>query len=182
MCIRDRDSKVRVFELGASDIIGKPFEPDVVKSRVKNIIELSRYRRHLEELVEIKSQRERDSNSAVIDLLSSVVEHRSLESGQHIRRIRLFTKILLEDVAENYREYALTQRRVRLITDAASMHDIGKIAIPDSILNKPGKLTDEEFEVMKTHTVKGCEILTGLDQLQDKDYLEYAYHICRRCV
>ena len=173
------DNRVRVFELGASDIIAKPFEPEVVKSRVRNLIELGRYRRRLEALVEEQSIRMNESNIAVIDMLSSVIEYRSLESGQHIRRIRLFTKILLEEVAGNYQEYHLDARKIRLITESSSMHDIGKIAIPDSILNKPGKLSPEEFEVMKTHTVKGCEILAGLDRLQDPEYLKYAYDICR---
>lgn len=173
------DSKVRVFELGASDIINKPFEPNVVLSRVKNIIELGRYRRRLEALVSEQSSRAQKSNAAIIDMLSSVIEHRSLESGQHIRRIRMFTQILLEDVAKNYQEYGLDARIIQLITDASSMHDIGKIAIPDRILNKPGPLTAEEFQVMKTHTTKGCEILAGLDQLQDREYLQYAYNICR---
>lgn len=173
------DSKVRVFELGASDVITKPFEPDVVKSRIKNIIELGRYRRSLETIVAEQSARVQESNAAVIDMLSSVIEHRNLESGQHIRRIRLFAKILLEDVAKNYQEYNLDERKIQLITDASSMHDIGKIAIPDSILNKPGRLTPEEFEIMKTHTLKGCEILTALDRLQDREYLLYAYNICR---
>lgn len=173
------DSKVRVFERGASDIITKPFDPDVVKSRVRNIIELSRYRRGLEVLVEEQSARAREANAAIIDMLSSVIESRSLESGQHIRRIRMFTKILLEEVATNYQEYGLNERQIQMITDASSMHDIGKIAIPDSILYKPGKLTTEEFEVMKTHTIRGCEILSGLDRLQDQDYLRYAYNICR---
>lgn len=173
------DSKVRLFELGASDIITKPFEPNVVKSRIKNIIELGRYRRRLELLVEEQSARARESSAAVIDMLTSVIEHRNLESGRHIRRIRMFTKILLEDVAANYQEYHLDERNIQLITDASSMHDIGKIAIPDSILNKPGELTTEEYEIMKTHTTKGCEILAGLDRLQDREYLEYAYNICR---
>ncbi len=173
------DSKVKVFELGASDIVTKPFDVDIVKSRVKNIIELGRYRRRLESLVAEQSVRAQETSAAVIDMLSSVIEHRSVESGQHIRRIRMFTKILLEDVAANYQEYNLDERKIRLITDASSMHDIGKIAIPDSILNKAGALTEEEFEIMKTHTTRGCEILAGLDRLQDREYLRYAYNICR---
>ena len=173
------DNRVKVFEMGASDIIAKPFEPEVVKSRVNNIIELGRYRRNLETLVEEKSAQVRESNAAVIDMLSSVIEYRSLETGQHIQRIRMFTKILLEDVARNYQEYNLTPHKIRLITESSSMHDIGKIAISDSLLNKPGRLTREEFEVMKTHTLKGCEILSGLDRLQDQEYLQYAYQICR---
>lgn len=173
------DSKVRVFSLGASDIITKPFEVNVITSRVLNIIELGRYRHRLEALVKEQSARARESNAAVIDMLSSVIEHRDLESGQHIRRIRMFTRILLEEVARNYQEYDLDEQKIQMITDASSMHDIGKIAIPDSILMKPGKLTEEEYELMKTHTVKGCEILSGLDRLQDMEYLQYAYHICR---
>lgn len=173
------DSQIKVFELGASDIIAKPFEAAVVKSRVRNIIELSRYRRSLETQVETQAARAREANAAVVDMLSSVIEYRSLESGQHIRRIRMFTKILLEEVAKNYPEYGLDGWKIQLITSASSMHDIGKIAIPDSILNKPGKLTAEEFESMKAHTVKGCELLSGLGRLQDREYLQYAYEICR---
>lgn len=173
------DSRIKVFELGASDVLAKPFESEVVRARVKNIIELGRYRRSLEAMVGEKSKQVRDSNAAIIDMLSSLVECRSLESGQHIRRIRFFTNILLYEVARTCQEYNLSERKIKLITEASSMHDIGKIAIPDSILNKPGKLTPAEFEIMKTHTVRGCDILCELDRLQDKEYLEYAYLICR---
>lgn len=172
-------SRARVFRLGASDVITKPFDPDEVKNRVKNITELGRYRRQLETMVAEQSARAREANAAIIDMLSSVIEYRSLESGQHIRRIRMFTRILLEDVAENYQVYNLDARKIQLITDASSLHDIGKIAIPDSILNKPGRLTSDEFEIMKAHTLKGCELLSDLDRLRDQEYFEYAYQICR---
>lgn len=172
-------SRVKVFELGASDAIAKPFEPEVVRSRIKNVIELGRYRRSLEDLVEEQAVRAREANAAVIDMLSSVIESRSLESGLHIRRIRMFTKVLLQEVSENYREYDLDSRKIERITSASSLHDIGKIAIPDRILNKPGRLTAEEFEIMKTHTTRGCELLSGLDRIQDREYLQYAYEICR---
>lgn len=172
-------SQVKVLELGASDIIAKPFEAEAVKSRVKNVLELGRYRRRLENMVEEQAARAREANAAIVEMLSSVIEYRSLESGQHIRRIRIFTRILLEEVAENYREYGLDGKKIELITSASSMHDIGKIAIPDSILNKPGRLTQEEFEVMKTHTLQGCEILSGLGKLQDREYVQYSYEICR---
>lgn len=173
------ESEVRAFDLGASDIIMKPFEPHVVKRRVQNAVKLYRHKLHLEELVEEQSASLRESNAIIIDALSSIIEYRSLESGQHIRRIRLFTKILLEDVARSYQEYNLDARKIDIIADASSMHDIGKIAIPDSILNKPGRLTKEEFEVMKTHTTKGCEMLSGLERMNDKEYISYAYNICR---
>lgn len=173
------ESEMRAFDLGASDIIMKPFEPHVVKRRVQNIVDLYRHKLNLEELVEEQSASLKESNSIMIDALSSIIEYRSLESGQHIRRIRMFTRILLEDVARSYQEYNLDERLIGVITNASSMHDIGKIAIPDSILSKPGPLTKEEFEIMKTHTLKGCEMLSNLERLNDKEYVNYAYNICR---
>lgn len=173
------ESEVRAFDLGASDIVMKPFEPHVIRRRVQNIIELNLHKLHLEDLVEEQAQSLRESNEIITDALSSVIEYRSMESGQHILRIRMFTKILLQDVARNCREYGLDERKIESITRAAAMHDIGKIAIPDSILNKPGPLTDEEFAVMKAHTTKGCSMLDGLSRLGDQEYLRYAYNICR---
>ena len=173
------ESEVRAFDLGASDIIMKPFESHVVKRRVQNVVELNRHKLHLEELVEEQAVNLRESKEVLMDALSSVIEHRSIESGQHVLRIRMFTKVLLEDVMQSYPEYGLDERKVEIIASAAALHDIGKIAIPDAILNKPGRLTEEEFEIMKTHTEKGCEILAGLDRMHDKEYLSYAYQICR---
>ncbi|WP_312612335.1 diguanylate cyclase domain-containing protein [Oscillibacter sp.] len=173
------ESEVRVFDLGATDIIIKPFEARPVKRRIQNAVELYRHKLHLEELVAEQAARIRESNTALIDGLSSVIEHRSLESGQHIRRIRGFTRILLREVAQEHPEYGMNEHTIDVIASASTLHDIGKIAIPDAVLNKPGRLTPEEFEVMKTHTVKGCEILAGLDRMSDPEYLSYAYNICR---
>ena len=173
------ENEVQVFDMGASEIIMKPFEPHVVKRRVQNIVELNLHRLNQEELIEEQAARLRESNSAMIDALSSIIEYRSAETGQHIRRIRTFTKALLNDVASSYPEYGLEQSEIQMIVSASSMHDIGKIAIPDAILNKPGRLTKEEFDIMKTHSVKGCEILAGLDRMSDRQYLKYAYNICR---
>lgn len=176
---RTPESEVRVFDLGATDIITKPFEAQSVKRRIQNAVELYRYRLRLEELVEEQAVQIRESNTALIDGLSSVIEHRSLESGQHIRRIRGFTRLLLREVAREHPEYGMDDHTIDVIVGASTLHDIGKIAIPDAILNKPGPLTKEEFEVMKTHTLRGCEILTGLDRMSDPEYLSYAYNICR---
>lgn len=173
------ESEVRVFDLGASDIITKPFESRSVKRRIQNAVELYRHKLHLEDLVEEQAAQIRESNTALIDGLSSVIEHRSLESGQHIRRIRGFTRILLREVAREHPEYGLNGHTIEIIASASSLHDIGKIAIPDAVLNKPSRLTPEEFEIMKTHTLRGCEILTGLDRMGDPEYLSYAYNICR---
>lgn len=173
------EHEVRAFDLGASDIVKKPFEPHVVKRRIQNIIELNLHRLNQEELIAEQAARLRESNAVMIDALSSIIEYRSVETGQHIQRIRMFAKVLLEDVSRCYAEYGLNERNIDMIASASSMHDIGKIAIPDSILNKPGRLTPEEFEIMKTHSVKGCEILAGLDRMSDQEYLQYAYNICR---
>lgn len=172
------ESEIRVFDLGASDIIGKPFEPHLVRRRIQNIVSLSQ--RHLDQDDRIREQARklRESNAAVIDALSSIIEYRSAETGQHIKRIQLFTRVLLEDVARNCPDLGLDEARIAMIVSASSLHDIGKIAIPDAILNKPGRLTAEEFEVMKTHAVKGCEILSRLDRMGDRDYLRYASDIC----
>ena len=167
------------FDLGARDIISKPFEPFIVKRRVENIIELYRHRLHLEELVRDQAYKLKESNEIIIDALSSVIESRSLESGQHIFRIRMFTKILLKEIAKTNSGYDLNEHTIELIASASSMHDIGKIAIPDSILNKPGRLTADEFEIMKTHTTTGCKILKSLNKMSDREYLLYAYNICR---
>ena len=173
------ENEVRAFDLGASDIIMKPFEPHVVKRRVQNAAELNRHRLHLEEMVEEQSRKLRESREILMDALSSVIEHRSVETGQHVLRIRMFTKVLLEEVMKHYPEYELNDRVITIIASAAALHDIGKISIPDAILNKPGRLTKEEFDIMKTHTEQGCEILSGLDRMDDKEYLQYAFLICR---
>ena len=173
------ESEVRALDLGATDIITKPFESRSVKRRIKNAVELYVHKRYLEELVQEQASQIRESSAALLDGLSSIIEHRSLESGQHIRRIRSFTRILLEEVAREHPEYEMNEQTIELISSASSLHDIGKIAIPDAVLNKPGRLTPEEFEIMKTHTLRGCDILMGLGQIQEPEYMGYAYNICR---
>lgn len=173
------ESEIKAFDLGASDIMMKPFELHVVERRVQNVIELNLHKLYQDELIEEQANKLRESQTVMVDALASIIESRSLETGQHVQRIRLFTKVLLEDVSVNYPEYDIDERRIELISSAAALHDIGKISIPDSILNKPGKLTSEEFEIMKSHTVKGCEMLATLKRIGDKEYLHYAYNICR---
>ncbi len=172
-------SEVRAFDLGASDIIMKPFEPHVVRRRVQNVVELNLHKLGQQERIEEQAAKLRESNAVMVDALSSIIEYRSVETGQHIQRIRMFTRVLLEEVARCHPEYGLDARKIDMISSASSMHDIGKIAIPDAILNKPGRLTDEEFEIMKTHSQRGCEMLANLDRMGDQEYLQYAYNICR---
>ena len=168
----------RAFGFGVSDVIPLDYDSDAMRKRIETIVELSLHKRNLEDMVEEQAEILRHANDTMVDALSSIIEYRSVESGQHILRIRHFTRILLEQVARGCPEYGLTERTIRIISSAAALHDVGKIAIPDSILLKPGKLTPEEWEVMKTHALTGCEILKSLSGMSDPEYLRYAYNIC----
>lgn len=183
----------RCFELGVSDFIHKPFEPSLIKNRIKNVVNLFLYKNKLEEQVEaqtktlrnqnqllqFQAERLEERNIKIIDILGSVVESRNLESGEHIKRVKGFTKILAYQMMEDYPEYELTEHKIKVIVSASSLHDVGKIAIPDSILLKPGRLTEEEFECMKAHTTKGCEILNNIEDIWDEEYRRASYEICR---
>ena len=143
-------------------------------------------KRHLEELVKLQTSvlhmqalELQRMNERIIETLSNVVEFRNLESGDHVKRVKRFTNILARYVAQTYSEYGLDDESVAVITAAAAMHDVGKIAISDTILLKPGKLTEQEFEIMKTHTTKGCEILDMLGDIQQGEYGRASYDICR---
>lgn len=180
------DSDDQAYSYGVADVMHKPFFPHIVKRRGKNIIELYQNKHHMQE--KLKEQEEaireqekqiRESNEFMIDALSSVVEFRNLETGEHIRRIKYFTRILLKYLMKYFPKYGLTPVQVDEIARAAALHDIGKIGIPDAILLKPGRLTPEEFEIMKTHTTIGCEVLEKFKDNQPNEFYRYCYEICR---
>ncbi|MBE6913353.1 MAG: response regulator [Ruminococcaceae bacterium] len=174
------------FEDGIYDFIHKPFERMYVKRRVMNAAELYRYKNSLEEKVaeqtealRAQNQRLEELNSDIIESLSNVVEARNLESGLHIRRVKGFTKILTERVMRDWPEYGIDEARKELIVSASALHDIGKIMIRDIVLLKPGRLTKEEFDEIKTHTTKGCEIIRNMMKVWDSEYFNCSYNICR---
>ena len=174
------------YELKVADIIRKPFTPHVTRRRVENIINLWKHKNDLEHLVRKQTERlERrnlqlkEINNKIIDSLAEVVEFRDMESGEHIKRIKGYTRILLNYVVELYKEYDITPEQLEKIVEASAMHDVGKIAIPDNVLLKPGRLTDEEVELMKQHTVQGCEIINKFSFINDKESFQYCYDICR---
>lgn len=180
------DTALQGYNMGVADIINKPFCPEIVCRRVENIMELYHHKHNLEALVKEQfntlnqqSERLRRTNAFVVDTLCTVVEFRNGESGAHIKRIRIFTKILLEVLSNQYKQYRFSPETIDAISSASAMHDIGKIAIPDFVLLKPGKLTSEEREIMQTHTTRGCEILRSLNYTQDEEYYQYCYDICR---
>ncbi|MDE5908420.1 MAG: response regulator [Lachnospiraceae bacterium] len=180
------DSDDQAYAYGVADVMHKPFYPHIVKRRGKNIIELYQNKHYMQERLKeqedaIRAQEKkiRESNEFMIDALSSVVEFRSLETGEHIRRIKYFTRILLKYLMKYFPKYGLTPMQVDEIARAAALHDIGKIGIPDAILLKPARLTPEEFEVMKTHTTIGCEVLERFRERQTDEFYKYCYEICR---
>lgn len=185
--------KRQKFHFPFSDVIDSPVNPFIAKRRAANLIEAFSNKRELEQLVndqtkkileqnrELKEQQKKINtiNNDMLDTLSMVIEYRDVESGRHIHRIRKFTEVLLRILAEKYPKYNLTEDKIELITSASSMHDIGKIAIPDSILLSPKRLSYDEFRIMKQHTIKGCEILDQLNAVEKNDYYRYCYDICR---
>ena len=166
------------FGSGAADVIPIGYEPYAMLRRIETIVELHLHKQYLETLVQEQATLLRQSNDTLVDALSSIIEYRSVESGQHILRIRHFTRILLEEVARSCPEYGLDDRVIAIISSASALHDIGKIAIPDSILMKPGKLTQQEREAMKAHAITGCRILDTIRGVADQEYLRYAHNIC----
>lgn len=174
------------YEMGAMDVIEKPIVPYFVKSRVESVMELFRARKRLNRVVrqqygQILQQEEEiyKLNYAIIETLSTAIEFRSGESGDHVRRIRILTERLLRELRNELPDkYNFTDQEIDMISSAAIMHDVGKITISDSILNKPGKLTREEYETMKQHTVKGSEILGLIPQFKGNLLYQYAYDIC----
>ncbi|MCL2227539.1 MAG: response regulator [Oscillospiraceae bacterium] len=169
------------LSLGAADYVTKPFNHDIVKARVNNHVNLARYRHRLEQLVEKKAAEVSKTYEQTLEVLATIIEYRNLESGAHIRRTTLLSEALIVIMldTEKFRPILLTKNIISLIK-ASALHDIGKIAIADDILLKPGKLTPEEFDVIKTHTTIGSQIIDSISSaLPDNDlYLKYAKEIC----
>ena len=180
------DSEDKAYSFGVADVIHKPFYPHIVMRRSRNIIELYQNKRNME--IRLKEQEKaireqereiRETNEFMIDALSSVVESRSAETGGHTKRIKYYTKIMLQCLMDYFPQYGLTSAQVDAIARASVLHDIGKIGIPDAILLKPGRLTAEEFETMKSHTIIGCDILEKFYRDQTTEFYRYCYNICR---
>ena len=181
------------FKYGVFDFIGRPFKTSIVRKRVQNMINIYVYKNHLEQQVQeqtavlrkayekLEKQKERVEklNKDILDMLGTIVEFRNLESGEHIMRVKGYTKILAEKFKELYPEYNLTDEMIDNIVEASALHDLGKISIPDKILLKPGRLTKEEFEYMKLHTVKGCELIQAVNLEQSEELKQICYDIIR---
>ncbi len=175
----NREALMDAYNFGAADVISKPFMMNFLRCRINNVIELYAHRDELEVLANEQYRKLNSVNTKMIETLAALVEFRDCETGDHIRRICDFTEMFLRALCSLYPEYWMPDSEIRKIVTAAVLHDVGKIAIPDSILKKPGKLTPEEFEIMKQHTVKGCDMLKKIPEIMDKDIYSYCYDICR---
>ena len=173
------DSVLRAYELGASDYIGRPFDSRIVRQRVSNIMRLYTKQRRLSAMLAQQFyERERESRM-LVDIMGGAMELRNGESGPHVKHVRKLTEMMLEHLMRKTDRYRITSSDRSTIAAASTLHDLGKLSIPDSILNKPGRLTPEEFEIMKTHTTIGADMLEGMVQYRDSALVRTARDICR---
>jgi putative two-component system response regulator len=172
--------EAELLAAGAVDFINKPFSPGIVKLRVRNQIELKNYSDRLEQMVAEKTAEATHTLDRALQGLANTIEHRDLESGEHVKRTQLFVKALIDYLIETESVYAdeLIKLEPDIIMKSMALHDVGKIAIPDRILLKPGKLDPDEYEIMKTHTTSGKKIIDDLGDVASSLYLRHCEDIC----
>ncbi len=169
----------QALEMGVTDFISRPFDAKIVQRRVLNTLLSSAKQTELENLVAEQIYEKEQNSLLMIDILSHIVEFRNGESGLHVVHVRRLTEVLLRQLASKRPDYELNTAKIALISEASALHDIGKIAIDEKILNKPGRLTDEEFKIMKQHSSIGAQMLDGLGVHQGEPLVRIAYQICR---
>ena len=176
----DSDATIRrSYELGASDYVNRPFDARIVYRRVTNTIKLYAKQRRLVQMVSEQIRARENNTDTLVGVLSHIVEFRNGESGAHVRHIRIITELLLRRLLDFSSRYSITAEQQDMIPLASALHDIGKIGIDEKVLNKPGRLTPEEFEVMKTHSMLGAKMLHDLDNFAEQPLLQTAYEIAR---
>lgn len=176
----DADSFIeRAYDLGASDYITRPFDARVVCRRVSNTLMLYAKQKRLVQMVAEQVYEKEKVSNTMISILSHIVEFRNNESGLHVVHIRTITELLLRRLCKKTDRYPLTEADISLISTASALHDIGKINIPEQILNKPGRLTKEEFEIIKTHSAVGEHMLRQIPFNQNEPLVKIAREICR---
>ena len=169
----------RAYELGVTDFINRPYDVNIVRRRVMNTLMLYQKQRTLMGMVADQVYEREKSNNLMVYILSHIVEFRNGESGMHVLNVQAMTEMILTQLMRLTDQYPLTTEDISLITMASSLHDIGKIAIPEEILNKPGRFTDEEFAIMKTHSAVGSDMLDDLELYKDEKLVKVARDICR---
>ena len=173
------DTMREAYEMGITDYITRPFDSVIVKKRVQNTLSLYANQNNLVNVVVDQIYEKEENNNIMIRILSSILGSRNSESREHILHIKTATEMMLRQLIKITDVYHLTEADIALITTASSLHDIGKIYIPEEILNKPGRLTDEEFKIMKTHSELGADIIQDIHLPQEKPLVHTAWEICR---
>ena len=169
----------KAYDLGVTDYIQRPYQSYPIHRRIDNTLMLYNKQKRLLNIVEEQVYAKEKDNRTMINILGHIVEFRNGESGMHVHHIQTITRLLLRRLVQKTDKYDLTEKDILQIITASSLHDIGKITIDDKILNKPGKLTDEEFAIMKTHAAAGANMLRDLPIYQEKSLVHVAYQICR---
>ena len=169
----------KAYEMGITDYITRPFDSVIVKKRVQNTLELYANQKRLINVVVDQVYEKEENNDIMLRILSNVLGSRNSESSEHILHIRTATEMMLRQLVKTTDAYHLTETDIAIITTASSLHDIGKIRIPEEILNKPGRLTDEEFKIMKTHSEIGASMIRDMHFLQNHPLVHTAWEICR---
>ena len=169
----------RAYELGVTDYISRPFDASIVRRRVNNTIMLYSKQKLLVNMVAEQIYEKQKNNNLMIHILSHIVEFRNGESGTHVLHINNITELLLQKVIEKSNGRLLTQEQAALISTASALHDIGKIAIPEDVLNKPGRLTETEYDIMKRHSMIGANMINMMGDHKQEELVQIAYEICR---
>ena len=173
------DTMRKAYEMGITDYITRPFDSVIVKKRVQNTLALYANQKRLVNVVVDQVYEKEENNNIMIGILSNVLGFRNSESSEHILHIKTATEMMLRKLVKVTDAYPLTEADISLITTASSLHDIGKVGIPEEILNKPGRLTDEEFKIMKTHSEIGASLIRDMRFPKDKPLVHTAWEICR---
>ena len=173
------DTMRKAYEMGITDYITRPFDSVIVKKRVQNTLGLYMNQKHLINVVYDQVYEKEENNNIMIQIMSNILGSRNSESREHILHIKTVTELMLRQLVKITDAYPMTEVDIALITTASSLHDIGKIYIPEEILNKPGRLTDEEFKIMKTHSELGAEIIQNMNFPKDNPLVHTSWEICR---
>ncbi|MCR4610296.1 MAG: response regulator [Lachnospiraceae bacterium] len=190
---KQSDIETKCLTLGAVDYMRKPIEALLIKTRVTNACEINAYKKDLEaqvakqmdtlqkqnRLLSIQAERIKKSQEKMGDVLGSIVEYRNVESGDHVLKVKEFTRIIARCYMELYPDSGLTNDRIDTIVSASALHDVGKISIPDSVLLKPGRLDEYEYELIKSHTIRGAEMLENVDGVWSDEFKRCCANICK---
>ena len=169
----------RAYDLGVQDYISRPFDERTVRRRVINTIMLFAKQKELSHMVADQMMEKENGNQLMIEILSNIVEFRNGESGLHVLHIRTLTELFLKALLEKTDKYDISRKDIPLICNASALHDIGKIVIPEEVLNKPGRFTDEEFAIMRTPSMEGARLLEDIPMRKNEPLIQLGYQICR---